>query len=159
LQKRAEGVKAEAAKSPGIAVVGTFYHIETPQDAAAEVIRVNNAYPDIQGWAMIGGWPLFTQTLLTDLNPARIKVVSVDALPAELAYIEKGIAPVLLAQPVYKWGYVGVQTIVDKLYFNKDVPAIIPMELVRVTKDNLGAWAKQLQAWGFTDVPASYVSK
>ena len=40
LQKRVEGVKDEAAKHPGIKIVGTFYHVETPQDAAAEVVRV-----------------------------------------------------------------------------------------------------------------------
>jgi ribose transport system substrate-binding protein len=152
-----QGAREEAAKHPGMQVIGSFNHIETPQDAAAEVIRVNNAYPDIQGWAMIGGWPLFTTTLLTDLKPERMKVVSVDALPAELAYIEKGIAPVLLAQPVYKWGYVGVQTIIDHVYFKKDVPQIIPMELVRVSKENLGEWARQLKAWGFTDVSESYL--
>ena len=157
LQNRVEGVKQEAAKHPGIEIIGTFNHIETPQDAAAEVMRVNNAYPELQGWAMIGGWPLFTQTLLTDLDPKRIKVVSVDALPPELAYVEKGVVPVLLAQPVYKWGYVGVQTIVDKVHFKKDVPTMIAMELVRVSKENLGEWAKQLQAWGFTDVPERYL--
>ena len=71
LQQRVQGAKDEAAKYPGIKIVGVFNHIETPQDAAAEVVRVNNAYPEIQGWAMIGGWPLFTQSLLTDLNPAK----------------------------------------------------------------------------------------
>jgi ribose transport system substrate-binding protein len=157
LQNRVKGAKDEAAKHPGMSIVGVFNHIETPQDAAAEVVRANNAYPDIQGWAFIGGWPLFTTTLLTDLNPARQKVVSVDALPAELAYIDKGIAPVLLAQSVYNWGYVGVSTIVDKLHFNKDVPQVIPMELVKVTKDNLGSWARQLKDWGFTDVPQKYL--
>lgn len=158
LQNRVRGAKEEAAKHPGMQVVGTFNHIETPQDAAAEVIRVNNAYPEINGWAMIGGWPLFTQSLLTDLDPKRIKVVSVDALPAELAYVDKGVVPVLLAQSVYKWGSVGVETIVDKVHFKKDVPAVIPMELVRVSKDNLGEWSRQLKAWGFTDVPAAYLS-
>jgi ribose transport system substrate-binding protein len=158
LQHRVQGAKEEAAKHPGMTVVGTFNHVETPQDAAAEVVRVNNAYPDIQGWAFIGGWPLFTQSLLTDLNPARMKVVSVDALAPELAYVDKGIVPVLLAQPVYKWGYVGVQTIMDKIYFKKDVPQIIPMELVRVTKANLGEWARQLKAWGFTDVSDTYLN-
>ena len=103
-------MKQEAAKYPGIKIVDTFYHIETPQDAAAEVMRVQNAYPQIQGWAMIGGWPLFTQTLLTDLDPKKVKIVAVDGLPAELAYVEKGLAPVLLAQPTYLWGYVSVQT-------------------------------------------------
>jgi ribose transport system substrate-binding protein len=119
---------------------------------------VNNAYPEVNGWAMIGGWALFTQTLLTDLDPARTKVVSVDALPAELAYVDKGIAPVLLAQPVYMWGYVGVQTIVDHVINKKDVPVIIPMELVRVSKETLGEWARQLKEWGFNDVPESYLN-
>ena len=157
LRNRVAGVKQEAAKSPGISIVDTFYHIETPQDAAAEVIRVQNAYPEVTGWAMVGGWPLFTQTLLTDLDPKKVKIVAVDALPAELAYVEKGLAPVLLAQPTYMWGYVSVQKIVDKVHLKQDVPQIIPMELVKVTKDNLGTWARQLKDWGFTDVPDAYL--
>ena len=157
LQRRVQGVKAEAAKTPGIQILGTFNHIETPQDAAAEVIRVQNAYPDVNGWAMVGGWPLFTQTLLSDLDPKKVKIVAVDALPAELAYVEKGIAPVLLAQPTYLWGYESVNRIFDKVQLKKDVPQIIPMDLVRVSKENLGTWARQLQAWGFTDVPEAYL--
>jgi ribose transport system substrate-binding protein len=157
LRNRVAGVKQEAAKYPGISIVDTFYHIETPQDAAAEVIRVQNAYPDVTGWAMIGGWPLFTQTLLTDLDPKKVKIVAVDALPAELSYVEKGLAPVLLAQPTYMWGYVSVQKIVDKVHLKQDVPQIIPMDLVKVTKDNLGTWARQLKTWGFTDVPDAYL--
>jgi ribose transport system substrate-binding protein len=157
LRKRVDGVKQEAAKHPGIRIVDTFYHIETPQDAAAEVIRAQNAYPQIQGWAMIGGWPLFTQTLLADLDSNKVKIVAVDALPAELAYVEKGLAPVLLAQPTYLWGYISVQRIFDKVHLKQDVPQIIPMELVRVTKENLGTWARQLKEWGFTDVPDAYL--
>jgi ribose transport system substrate-binding protein len=157
LRNRVAGVKQEAAKYPGISIVDTFYHIETAQDAAAEVIRVQNAYPEVTGWAMIGGWPLFTQTLLTDLDPKKVKIVAVDALPAELAYVEKGLAPVLLAQPTYMWGYVSVQKIVDKVQLKQEVPQIIPMDLVKVTKDNLGTWARQLKSWGFTDVPDAYL--
>ena len=157
LRRRVDGAKAEATKSPGIQIVGVFNHIETPQDAAAEVIKVGNAYPDIQGWAMIGGWPLFTKTLLTDLSADKLKIVSVDGLPAELPYVEKGLAPVLLAQPTYLWGHIGVETIVKKVYLKQDVPTILPMALVRVTKDNLGTWARQLKEWGFTDVPEEYL--
>lgn len=157
LQNRAQGVREEAENYPGIEIVSTFNHIETPQDAAAEVIRVMDAYPEITGWAMIGGWPLFTRTLLTDLDPARVKVVAVDALPAQLAYVEQGIAPVLLAQPVYEWGYVGVKTIMDRVYRGEEGPEILPMELVRVTQDNLGDWARQLHDWGISGVPASYL--
>jgi ribose transport system substrate-binding protein len=158
LRKRVQGVEEAARKYPDMSIVGTFYHVETPQDAAAEVIRAQNAYPQIQGWAMVGGWPLFTQTLLTDLDPNKVKIVAVDALPAELPYVEKGLAPVLLAQPTYLWGYESVKRIVDKVHLKQDVPEIIPMELVRVSKENLGEWARQLKAWGFTDVPEQYLA-
>jgi ribose transport system substrate-binding protein len=157
LQRRVQGARDEATKHPGIQVLGVFNHVETAQDATAEVVRVDNAYPDIQGWAFIGGWPLFAQSLLTDATFAKLKIASVDALPAELAYVDRGVVPVLLAQSVYKWGYVGVETIFDKVHLKKDVPQIIPMELVRVTKGNLGEWARQLQAWGFTDVDPRYL--
>jgi len=157
LQKRVQGVAQAAEQYPDIEIVGTFYHTETPQDAAAEVVRVTNAYPQITGWAFIGGWPLFTRSLLTDLDPERVTVVSVDALPAELPYVEAGITPVLLAQPTYMWGYVSVATIVDKLVRGKDVEEMQEMELVRVTEDNLGEWARQLRDWGFEDVDPKYL--
>ena len=159
LQSRVRGVTDEAARHPGLSILGTFPHLETPQDAAAEVIRVNNAYPEIEGWAFIGGWPLFTPTLLDAIDPRKIKIAAIDALPVELPYVEKGIAPVLLAQPTYKWGEVGVTTLVDKLAFGKDpAAAVLPMELVRVSKENLGQWARQLEAWGFTDVPERFLA-
>jgi ribose transport system substrate-binding protein len=157
LRKRVDGVKQAAAKYPQIKIVDTFYHIETPQDAAAEVVRVQNAYPQIQGWAMIGGWPLFTKSLLTDLDPKKVKIVAVDALPAELEYVERGLAPVLLAQSTYEWGHTSVQKIYDKVQLKQDVPLMNQMELVRVTNANLHDWARQLKAWGFTDVPENYL--
>lgn len=158
LQKRVQGVLEAAKKYPGITVVSTFYHAETPQDAAAEVLRAKNAYPDINGFAMIGGWALFTRSLLTDLDPARMKIVAVDALPAQLAYVEQGLAPVLFAQPTYLWGFVSVKTIYDHVHDKKDVPAHVQMDLVRVSKESLGSWARQLQAWGFSDVDPKYIA-
>lgn len=157
LQARARGATEEAATHPGMQVVGTFHHRETPQDATAEVLRVNRAHPDLNGWAMVGGWPLFGTTLLNEPAVKRHKIVAVDALPSQLAYVENGTVPVLLAQPVYQWGYVGVQTIVDRIRFNATIPQRIPMQLVRVTKENLRPWAQQLRDWGFKDVPAKYL--
>jgi ribose transport system substrate-binding protein len=156
LRKRVDGVKKEAALNPGITIVGTFNHPETAKDAAAAVVSAQKANPQIQGWAMIGGWALFTPRLMKELDPKKVKVVAVNALPAELAYVENGLAPVLLAQPTYNWGYVSVQRIVDKVHLKQDVPAIIPMDVVRVTNDNLGTWARQLKTWGFT-VPDHYL--
>jgi ribose transport system substrate-binding protein len=157
LRKRVDGVRKEAALNPGIRIVGTFNHPETARDAAEEVIRVQKENPQIQGWAMIGGWALTTPRLMKELDPQKVKVVAVGALPAQLAFVESGLAPVLLALPTYNWGYVSVQRIVDKVHLKQDVPTIIPpMEMVRVTKDNLGTWARQLQTWGGT-VPERYL--
>ncbi|MEO7358725.1 MAG: substrate-binding domain-containing protein [Gemmatimonadaceae bacterium] len=158
LQKRVQGAREAAKAFPGITIIDAFYHQETPQDAAAEVLRIKNAYPDVNGFAMIGGWALFTRTLLTDLDPKKIKIVAIDALPAELAYVEAGLAPVLFAQPVYNWGYVSTKTIFDKVYLKKDVPAHVQMDLVKVSMENLGAWARQLRDWGFTDVDPRFLA-
>lgn len=158
LQKRVQGVKDEAAKTPGIKVIDVVNHPETPEDASQAVMNEMNSRPEISGWAMVGGWPLFAKSLLSDLDPMKVKVVAVDALPAELAYVDTGIAPVLLAQPTYKWGYESVKIIMDKLN-KKEVPVINKMELVRVTKETLPAWAKQLKDWGFEDIDAKFLPK
>jgi ribose transport system substrate-binding protein len=51
-----------------------------------------------------------------------------------------------------------VETIVDKVVHKKSPPApVMSMDLVRVSKDNLGQWARQLKDWGFTDVPDKYL--
>jgi ribose transport system substrate-binding protein len=149
LQKRVQGAKAAAKKYPGIKIVDTFYHPESPQDATSAVMSAMNANPQINGWAMIGGWPLFAPSLLKDLDPSKVKIVAVDALPEELPYIERGLAPVLFAQPTYEWGYKSVGIIVDKLVKGKEVKPVNKMELVRVSKDNLKDWARQLKEWKF----------
>ncbi len=160
IKKRVAGVKKAAARHAGIKIVGEMHHLERPYDAAEEVLKVNAATPDLKGWAMVGGWPLFKSDLSArlqeDLQSRNLKVVAIDALPEELSYVEKGIA-VLLAQPVYQWGAVCVRTIVDKVHFKKDVSGPIPMELVRVSRENLGGWARQLRDWGFSPVPEEYL--
>ena len=155
LRKRVEGVTKEAGKHPGIAIVDTFYHQETVRDAVATVVAAQKAHPQIQAWAMVGGWALGTPQLLSELGKTKIKIVAVGALPAQLVYVDEGLAPVLLAQPTYMWGYESVQRIIDKVHLKQDVPEIITMDVVRVTKTDLGPWARQLRTWGFT-VPDMY---
>src|SRR5881394_1741812 len=147
LQKRAQGVKNAAKKYPGIKIRDTYYHKETPQDAAAKVEQVMQANPDINGWAMIGGWPLFTDNALR-WQPGTVKCVSVDALPAELAYLRSGHVQVLLAQQVFEWGYRSVEHLINKVYLKKgpaNVRDVSP--LVEVTKANVDAFSKNWEKW------------
>ena len=90
-----------------------------PADAVTEILKFDAAHPQLTGWAMIGGWPLFrssqSMAMMNEIQKRNLKVVAVDALPEELVYLERGLVPVLWAQPVYDWGTVGVSTIVDKV--------------------------------------------
>lgn len=162
LKARVESVRKTAARTKGIEVVEVVNHVETPQEAAAAVLRVGAARPDLAGWAMVGGWPLFrssqTPGLVADFQKRKVKVVAVDALPDELIYVERDLVPVLWAQPTYLWGKIGVETIVDKLLFGKTFPEKIRMDPVRVSRANLGTWARQLKTWGFTGIPAEYLA-
>jgi ribose transport system substrate-binding protein len=147
LQRRAQGVLAEAAKFPGITVRGVFYHRETPQDAAAKVEQVMEANPDINGWAMIGGWALFTDNAI-QWKAGTVKCASVDALPAQLSYVRNGKVPVLLGQQCYQWGYQTVSLLVDKIVFKKDPSAVKQVSaLVPVTLDNVDAYSKNWDLW------------
>lgn len=147
LQKRVEGVKKAAAKYPNIKIRDTYYHKETPQDAAARVEQVMQANPDITGWAMIGGWPLFTDNALK-WPPGTVKVVSVDALPAQLAYLKSGHVQLLLAQQVFEWGYRSVEHIINKVHFKKDPASVRDIsQLVPVTKENLDEFSKNWEKW------------
>jgi ribose transport system substrate-binding protein len=147
LQKRVKGVKEQAKNYPDIKILDTFYHKETPQDAAAEVETVMQAHPEITGWAMIGGWPLFTDNALK-FAPGTVKVVAVDALPAQLGYLRSGHVQVLLAQQVYEWGTMSVQMLYDKVANHKTPPtAFVKGELIPVTKDNVDEYAKNWDKW------------
>ena len=147
LQKRVQGVKEEATKYPGIKILDTYYHKETPQDAAAKVEQVQQANPDITGWAMVGGWPLFTDNALK-WAPGTVKVVAVDALPAQLAYLKSGHVQVLLAQQVYEWGTESVDRLYDYVANNKKPDeAFIKAKLIPVTKENVEEFGKNWDKW------------
>lgn len=147
LQKRVQGVKEEAKKYPGIKILDTFYHKETPQDAAAKVEQVQQANPDITGWAMVGGWPLFTDNALK-WAPGTVKVVAVDALPAQLAYLKSGHVQILLAQQVYEWGTESVDRLYDLVANNKKPDEqFIKADLIPVTKENVVEFGKNWDKW------------
>ena len=147
LQKRVQGVREVAAKFPGITIRDVYYHKETPQDAAAKVEQVMQANPDITGWAMIGGWPLFTENALK-WAPGTVQCVAVDALPAQLAYIRSGHVPVLLAQQCYEWGHRTVELLIAKIVDHQNPPAVKEISaLIPVTKDNVDAFGKNWDKW------------
>src|SRR3954471_2185830 len=147
LQKRVQGVKNVAKRYPNIKIRDTYYHKETPQDAAAKVEQVMQANPDITGWAMIGGWPLFTDKALK-WAPGTVKCVSVDALPPELAYLRSGHVQLLLAQQVYEWGHRSVEHLINNIHLKKNPARLKDVSpLIPVSKANVDEFEKNWQKW------------
>jgi len=150
LQARVKGVKEELdrLKDKGFTLKQVYYHKETPADAAAMVQQVQTANPEIGGWAMVGGWPLFTENALKGVAD-KAKVVSVDHLQTELGYVRSGEVQALIGQDCYGWGAESVRMIVDKVNSNKTPEKVINnFKLAIVTKDNVeefdGLWNKWL---------------
>lgn len=151
LQARVKGVREELKNHPNIKELndgnGVFYHPETPEDAARAVQSAQTTNPSITGWALIGGWPLFTKGALK-WEPGKVKVVSVDALPAELPYVEDGFVEALYAQDCYGWGYKSVEILLEKIVNGKDPESKRIIDpLTRVAKDNVKEFGKKWDKW------------
>ncbi len=147
LQKRVRGVREALAGNPDITILDTYYHKETAQDAVSRMEEVQRTNPQITGWALVGGWPLFTKNALDNIA-GKAKVVSVDALEPQLVYLKNGQVEVLLGQKVYEWGYESVRLLVEKLV-NNSTPseAIVRADLVRVTRETADDYGKQWDKW------------
>lgn len=149
LQKRVRGAKEELAKHPNLKLndPGVFYHVETPEKSAEAVQTAQNANPGIQGWAFIGGWPLFTADALK-WPAGTIKVVACDALPAQLNYLRDGHVQALFAQDCYGWGTKSLAILLEKIIRHKTPPeekVIDPLTLV--TKENADEYGNNWNKW------------
>ncbi len=151
LALRVTGAKEELAKHPNMKLLeaagGVFYNEETPEKGAETVGTATNSNPSINGWAFLGGWPLFTNNALA-WDPGKIKVVSCDALPAQLNYIKSGHVDVLYGQDCYGWGYKTVEILLEKIVNDKS-PAdpIVIDPLTKVTRENVDAYGKMWDKW------------
>ncbi len=150
-QARLDGAKKAAEKYPDIKILATVPCAETPSAAAGAVLKTIENNGDLTGWVMLGGWALSNKTLLDERKFTRLKTVAIDALPNELAYLDKNAVTELLGQPTYSWGKTAVEKVVDKLAYQVDVPVKNELQLISVTREKLPSWAKQLKEWNYRD--------
>jgi ribose transport system substrate-binding protein len=148
LQARVNGVLEQAAEFEGIEdpVVYSFMP-ETATEAAAKMQQVQNANPEITGWALVGGWPLYTDNALDGIYESA-KVVSMDPLPLPLEYVKKGQVQVLVGQPYFGWGEKSVEMIIDKLEFNRTPESeFIYADFDIVNEENVEAFGANWEKW------------
>lgn len=151
LQARVRGVREKLKDYPNMKELndghGVFNNTETPADAVVAVRTAENANPNIEGWAFIGGWPLFARNAISG-TPGQRKIVSCDALPAQLQYVKDGYVQVLFGQDCYGWGTKSVDILLDKIVKNQDPPSNkIVDPLKEVTKENVDEYAKNWDKW------------
>jgi ribose transport system substrate-binding protein len=149
LQRRVAGVREAFKPHAGISIKDVYYHGETATEAAAKVQQVQNANPEITGWAMVGGWPLFTSDALKGVADKGVKVVAIDIVDQELEYVRKGEVQMLVGQNCHSWGYESVKLLFDKAHHDKTPAEVVQRAKVDiVTTENVedfaGMWAKWL---------------
>ncbi|MEZ6233370.1 MAG: substrate-binding domain-containing protein [Phycisphaerales bacterium] len=130
LQARVRGVQEEAAEHDGIQILSVYYHVETPDGAVQQMQQVQTANPQITGWALVGGWPLYTDSALDGIHE-NAAIVSMDPLELPLNYMISGQVDALVGQPYYDWGYESVRLILNKVHNNQNPP----QELITVEPD------------------------
>lgn len=147
LQKRVRGAEEELALHENLKLKKVYYHKETPQDSYAEVESAQKANPEINGWAMIGGWPLMTERALP-WQPGEVVCVSMDTLIPQLKHLRMGDVQVLLGQQYFYFGQQCVDLLVAKVREGQ-APAkpvdFAPLD--RVTKENVDEYEKNWEKW------------
>lgn len=147
LQKRVAGAEEELARHANLALRKVYYHKETPQDAYAEIESAQKANPEINGWAMIGGWPIMVDKPLP-WPPGDVLCVSMDTLPPQLEHLRIGDVQVLLGQQYFYFGQQCVDILVNKVRGGKDPEKATDFApLDRVTRDNVDEYAKNWEKW------------
>ncbi|HTI49863.1 MAG TPA: substrate-binding domain-containing protein, partial [Planctomycetaceae bacterium] len=147
LQKRVAGAEEELARHANLTLKKVYYHKETPQDAYAEIESAQKANPEINGWAMIGGWPIMVDKPLP-WSKGDVLCVSMDTLPPQLEHLRIGDVQVLLGQQYFYFGQQSVDILVDKVRSGKDPEKPVDFApLDRVTRDNVDEYAKNWEKW------------
>lgn len=147
LQKRVAGAEDELKTHSSLTLRKVYYHKETPQDAYAEVESAQKANPEINGWAMIGGWPIMVDKALP-WPKGEVICVSMDTLPQQLEHLRIGDVQLLLGQQYFYFGERCVDILSDKVLEGKSPEKEIDFAaLDRVSKDNVDEYAKNWKKW------------
>jgi len=79
IRNRVLGVASQANRQDNFQLVGAFDHDETPLGAGAAMTKAHDYYGPIEGWVLVGGWPLYHADGLAGVpegTPSRLEVTS-----------------------------------------------------------------------------------
>ncbi len=115
IRNRVIGAAYAAREHENIELIGIFDHDETSAAANAAMRHAQETYGPIDGWALMGGWPLYDTAGLDEV-PSKVRIVSMDPLPPALDYLDDGRVQMLIAQPYYEWGAESVRLLFNRIH-------------------------------------------
>jgi ribose transport system substrate-binding protein len=125
LEERIKAVRAVVDKPENkLTWIATDACNDDIQKGAEVVENRMTANPDLGGWVMIGGWPLFGDVkAMPKLLAAKGKtmIVAWDTLPAELKLVQDGLVQGLIGQKYFGWGYDATKLLYDIIKNNQKV--------------------------------------
>ena len=142
LEERINGFKDYIKDFPGIKIVDIQACYDDINKGVSQMEAVMQAHPNLKGWVLIGGWPLFTPPPgpLAGKQPGKITVIAFDALPEELEYVRQGYVQGLVGQKLFGWGYESVR-LLKGIKEGKTFQPVIDSGVDIVTKENVEEYA------------------
>jgi ribose transport system substrate-binding protein len=114
----------------GLEYVTTLFCNDNPQLGQQLMEDQLTTTPDLGGFFLIGGWPLFTDIggmtqFLAATAAGTLKCVAWDTLSMELPLLENGTVQGLIGQKYFGWGYDGVGIMYDHVVYDIELPPFI----------------------------------
>jgi ribose transport system substrate-binding protein len=156
LEERIRGFKDGVMDYPGIQIVSTVYCNDDINLGVQVVEETMQAHPDLDGWFLVGLWPLFAERgsmpLWEDaaLNKG-VVTIAFDTLPVELEFLKDGYLQGLVGQKYWGWGYDTVQMIYDYIVKGTRYDDWTDSGMDIVTECNVDVMA---EAWATSDFTA-----
>jgi ribose transport system substrate-binding protein len=113
------------------------------------------ANPDLNGWFLVGLWPLFAEKGSMPLwekaaKSGKVMTVAFDTLPVELEYMKEGYLQGLVGQKYWGWGYDTIQMLYDHVAKGKKFADWVDSGMDIVTTHNVDAMATAWKTHDFT---------
>ncbi len=136
-----------------IEIVATVYSNDNPVLGAELVEEVMAEHPDLDGWFMVGLWPLLIgrggmPTWEAASEAGEMFTVTFDTLPVELDWMADGYIHGLVGQKYWGWGYDTVQMLYDHVLEGVEYESFTNSGMDIVTELNLEA---MIEAWTNND--------
>ena len=155
LEERIRGFKDGIKDYPDIKIITTVACYDDINKGVEVVEETTLAHPDLNGWFLVGLWPLFAEKGSMPLwekaaKSGACKTVAFDTLPVELEFMKDGYLVGLVGQKYWGWGYDTIQMLYEYVAKGKKFPSWVDSGMDIVTEHNVDAMAEAWKTHDFT---------